>query len=618
MKKVYAATLAILMLVGCSASESTLEEQTVTSEGITTSVEEMTTYKEKTVFEKIDIPSCFKYTIDNHKYIITGYTGSESVVTIPEGVYAIGSGAFKVNTTITKVVLPKSLIEIGTRAFNSCYNLTEINFPENLRIIMDSAFAYSGIEHAVLPDSLEYIGERAFAATNISEIILPDKLENLGPSTFQYCASLKEIELPSNLKSIGEDCFSSTGIKNIVIPEGCERIEDYAFMGSSNLQIYLPSTITYFGKYVFGVENSPYTKNLKVYVPTYNPALKNIAIYGPNAIVYTEDTDLDKFYRLSEIFVKRLHIDMNFDGFPELLYLDSGNIGSIYYLDNNIMSKSTLYANGYNSFYIGDDMRTLTHCRSADEEFYILTSVNESEDISARTLKISVYNNNTYSIDELGSQEYFVYDENGAEVSIVAKQHIGGSFGVLSQRVSKSELKEILYSSYISTLNEYLEQYEILEEYELDEYFEIYENGETPSNINLGEFSNTKSGTNNCAINYVLISGRKYNSESNKIEIFTGKCQPEIDFNTLSSFSNLTYLYIDAGTTTDLSGIETLSGLCEVKINIRNNENIINLDKLTAMSEVKVITLIGCATDYNFGTGYTKVDKGGNTVFIKN
>ncbi len=64
-------------------------------------------------------------------YVVTGYSGSQSAVTVPASymgkpVTAIGQGAFQGNTAITSVALPDTVTRIGASGFKGCTSLTDI------------------------------------------------------------------------------------------------------------------------------------------------------------------------------------------------------------------------------------------------------------------------------------------------------------------------------------------------------------------------------------------------------------------------------------------------------------------------------------------------------------
>ena len=67
--------------------------------------------------------------------VVTKYTGSESVVSIPsriEGytVTDIGDSAFAYNDLLTSVRISEGVLHIGVGAFQYCKNLTSVKLPE--------------------------------------------------------------------------------------------------------------------------------------------------------------------------------------------------------------------------------------------------------------------------------------------------------------------------------------------------------------------------------------------------------------------------------------------------------------------------------------------------------
>lgn len=65
-------------------------------------------------------------------YVVTGYTGSDSAVKVPDWynqkpVTEIGKNAFQGNTAITNVSLPSTITRIGEAAFKNCTRLSTVN-----------------------------------------------------------------------------------------------------------------------------------------------------------------------------------------------------------------------------------------------------------------------------------------------------------------------------------------------------------------------------------------------------------------------------------------------------------------------------------------------------------
>ena len=65
-------------------------------------------------------------------YVVTGYNGSASSVTVPDWynqkpVTEIGAGAFQGNSSITSVYMPSTIERIGEAAFKNCTRLSLID-----------------------------------------------------------------------------------------------------------------------------------------------------------------------------------------------------------------------------------------------------------------------------------------------------------------------------------------------------------------------------------------------------------------------------------------------------------------------------------------------------------
>jgi hypothetical protein len=75
--------------------------------------------------------------------------GKAPACVIPNGVTAIGPGAFLGDPILTRVTLPASLTRVGVRAFESCGALAEICLPASVTEIEDYAFTDCGRLQAV-------------------------------------------------------------------------------------------------------------------------------------------------------------------------------------------------------------------------------------------------------------------------------------------------------------------------------------------------------------------------------------------------------------------------------------------------------------------------------------
>ena len=81
--------------------------------------------------------------------------GKGTSYAIPDGVEAIGKGAFASCGGLTEVVLPESLKEIGREAFQFCMELKELTIPKGVSDIGLWAFWYSGLETLRVPTAWE-------------------------------------------------------------------------------------------------------------------------------------------------------------------------------------------------------------------------------------------------------------------------------------------------------------------------------------------------------------------------------------------------------------------------------------------------------------------------------
>lgn len=126
------------------------------------------------------------YKIDGADLEITGYTGNDSYVYIPDqidGRDVTIVGGFQ-STNVSKVRLPNKLRELKTWAFRDCTNLETI----------------------VLPNSLEYLGGAFLGCTNLTEIVFGQNISSFSTYyTFMDCENLSIISLPESFTT----CLSS-------------------------------------------------------------------------------------------------------------------------------------------------------------------------------------------------------------------------------------------------------------------------------------------------------------------------------------------------------------------------------------------------------------------------
>lgn len=205
------------------------------------------------------------FIIDNNQ--LSSYNGdsnSDTIVTVPSGVTAIGSYAFSGNQAIEKVIIPSSVTIIEQGAFSDCSALTEIIIPDSVMSIDEAAFRncsnlvtvslpntllsiaqelFSGcvsLKSVVIPNTVMEIAQLAFAnCSELASIRLPDSLSTIGERAFSDCPSLNEIEIPESVTSIGAGAFSNSYIKKAISYIEHPKVVEYIFDWNCTI-LYVP------------------------------------------------------------------------------------------------------------------------------------------------------------------------------------------------------------------------------------------------------------------------------------------------------------------------------------------------------------------------------------------
>lgn len=159
--------------------------------------------------------------------MLFAYRGSDSTVTVPDGVRVVNTSAFEWNTTVASVNLPDSVEEIGRAAFWKCESLQAASLG-NVRQIGESAFyGCQALRDLRLGHSLESLGDYALAGTALKTVSLPDTTAQIGtmaigyfysPETNQYEKLAEAPTLCSNTDAAA-DYAKENGLQLEPLPE---------------------------------------------------------------------------------------------------------------------------------------------------------------------------------------------------------------------------------------------------------------------------------------------------------------------------------------------------------------------------------------------------------------
>lgn len=198
---------------------------------------------------------------------------SESLYYVPDGILAIGPGAFRECRPLNEVVLPESVVSVGELAFDACEALERVLLPDTIENIGSSPFSNcprleeisvsgkgqlatvggalvdTGASRLIclpagrgdtvfeVPDGIASIGDGAFSCcSSLQSVSLPDSLEFIGSCAFEFCNALESVSVPKAVAAIGAKAFFQCSALELVTVGGASTtVGAQAFYGCSSL-----------------------------------------------------------------------------------------------------------------------------------------------------------------------------------------------------------------------------------------------------------------------------------------------------------------------------------------------------------------------------------------------
>jgi RHS repeat-associated protein len=137
-------------------------------------------------------------TVNDSGVLVGVNLGDATEIAIPEGVTAIGAGAFAGQSGLVRVTIPPSVKSIGAGAFMNCAALTEVLIPEGVERIGERAFyGCKAISSVAIPGSVVSVDDYAFARCySLRSVAIAEGVERIGWFAFAWCSSLTDMEKP--------------------------------------------------------------------------------------------------------------------------------------------------------------------------------------------------------------------------------------------------------------------------------------------------------------------------------------------------------------------------------------------------------------------------------------
>lgn len=186
------------------------------------------------------------YEITDSGVIITGYTGGELVVVIPDTiedkpVTAIAANAFKDMGNLKALSIPESVTAIGKSALAGCKSLTSLKTP----VYTCEDAPYFG----ALFGAASHETNGGSVPVGLSTLVITGG-ETIPDYAFYACRGLEALSIPETITEIGAFAFYGCEALTYITTRDTSltTVGDRAFAGcTALLDLTLPATVTYMG-----------------------------------------------------------------------------------------------------------------------------------------------------------------------------------------------------------------------------------------------------------------------------------------------------------------------------------------------------------------------------------